>query len=213
MQQTQALTRLQRMTNYLGDPGLTTQEVSDLLAWSARVDNNGNLPWSTLNLTDAAMTAALGTITSASAPFKTSDVGLMVQVELAGVAQAPYDSTIATYVSPTQVTGAAVAGTTVTGAKLVLYRPNMQWLPTYALTWAAAEGWRWQAAKVAERYKFQADGGTFVRDQVFTHCLKMVNEYQEQANNTPQSVRALGNLVVDRMGISAIPYWYEVMGN
>lgn len=51
-----------------------------------------------------------------SAPFTVGDVGKKIRVEGAGVAGADLDTTIATFVSPTQVTLTDAASTAVTGA-------------------------------------------------------------------------------------------------
>lgn len=48
---------------------------------------------------------------------------------------------------------------------------------TWDLRAAAAEGWRWKAAKVASRYTFSSDVHSHQRDQLQKHCLAMVKEY------------------------------------
>lgn len=67
-------------------------------------------------VTDGAIVATSSTLTSASAPFSALDVGLLIRVPGAGVAGANLDTTIATYISPTQVTLTVAASTTVSGA-------------------------------------------------------------------------------------------------
>ena len=51
------------------------------------------------------------------------------------------------------------------------------WIPTYDLNMAAAEGWRWKAAKAADRTGFTADGATFHEEQLIAHCERMANQY------------------------------------
>lgn len=68
------------------------------------------------SLADGAMAALSAALTSASAAFVTSDVGEYVEVEGAGGAGAILRTSIAAYVSATEVTLAAAAATTVAGA-------------------------------------------------------------------------------------------------
>lgn len=51
------------------------------------------------------------------------------------------------------------------------------WVETYDLNRAAAEGWRWKAAKLAAAYDFTADGATYNRSQAVEQCQKMVAQY------------------------------------
>lgn len=54
------------------------------------------------------------------------------------------------------------------------------WTPTYDFNRAAAEGWRWKAAKAAAGYGFTADGATYQREQIMDHCTKMIAQYQRK---------------------------------
>lgn len=90
---------------------------------------------------------------------------------------------------------------------------NTTWVPTYDLFWGASEGWYWKAGKTVDRYTFQEAGGQFKRDQVFNHCLKMAQEYRKVAASRPYSVRSRGNLVIDRLGLTTLPWWYAEAGN
>lgn len=58
---------------------------------------------------------------------------------------------------------------------------NPDWVPTYDLNTAAAEGWRWKAGKVAGAYTFTTDGQTFQRAQLYAHCLKQAELYSRRA--------------------------------
>jgi hypothetical protein len=52
------------------------------------------------------------------------------------------------------------------------------WVPTYDLNRAAAEGWRWKAAQLAgSHFDFSADGATYNRQQLYTNCLEMARRY------------------------------------
>lgn len=55
------------------------------------------------------------------------------------------------------------------------------WVPTYDLNRAAAEGWRWKLGKLAgTAYDFTADGATFNRSQMVAHCKEMIAQYQRK---------------------------------
>lgn len=67
---------------------------------------------------DGAINSSSTTLTSASALFTASDVGDVILVSGAGVGGLPLKTTVATYVSTTQVTLSLAASTTVTGSKI-----------------------------------------------------------------------------------------------
>lgn len=54
------------------------------------------------------------------------------------------------------------------------------YVPTWDLNRAAAEGWRWKAARLAMAYDFQADGATYNRSQMLAMCEKMITQYQRR---------------------------------
>lgn len=56
---------------------------------------------------------------------------------------------------------------------------------TYDLRRAAAEGWRWKAAKVAGAFNLSIDGGAINRGDLLAHCREMVKLYSRQG---PRSV-------------------------
>lgn len=81
-----------------------------------------------------------------------------------------------------------------------------EWVPSYNLNLAAAEGWRQKAGKVAAKFRVQGGGQTLARDQVHRHCLRMAEQYEKKlaaGAGGIQSVRAPGNLVVDRGSASS----------
>jgi len=86
------------------------------------------------------------------------------------------------------------------------YPTDATWENTYALNAAAAEGWRWKAAKVAGDFKFTVDGNSYDRDQVHTHCLAMAAEFlsreggQGTLNTGGYAGYSLGELTTDPYG-------------
>lgn len=61
-----------------------------------------------------------------------------------------------------------------------LLRGVTGWIPTWDLTAAVAEGWRWKAAKAARDYDFSADGQTFARSQQRQAFLEMAGQYTDR---------------------------------
>lgn len=59
-----------------------------------------------------------------------------------------------------------------------------RWTPTFDLYAAVAEGWRWKAAKAAERFSFSADGASYNRDQIYTHCMEQAKRYSSRIIRT-----------------------------
>lgn len=70
-------------------------------------------------VSDGAITASAAILTSASTPFTAGDVGSDIVVRGAGASGADLTTTILSYQSAGQVTLAANAGTTVTGANVI----------------------------------------------------------------------------------------------
>lgn len=54
------------------------------------------------------------------------------------------------------------------------------WTGTYDLNAAAAEGWRWKAAKVAGDFTFSSDGQSFNRHEMNQACLDMATMYRNR---------------------------------
>jgi hypothetical protein len=75
------------------------------------------------------------------------------------------------------------------------------WEPTWDLDAAAAEGWRWKAAAIADRFGFSADGATFSRDQQWQHCMEMAGRFGAR------SIRSLDTSPFgDRFSVSVFPF-------
>lgn len=70
------------------------------------------------------------------------------------------------------------------------------WTPTYDLESAAAEGWRWKAAKVAADPDFSADGVSVSASKVAETCLAMADKFD------PNSGPAAGGLGSTRIASS-----------
>lgn len=56
------------------------------------------------------------------------------------------------------------------------------WTPTYKLRAAAAEGWRWKAAKASELISSDLDGDRMSANQLFEHCQRMVRSYSSSGS-------------------------------
>ena len=59
---------------------------------------------------------------------------------------------------------------------------GVDWIPTYNLRSAAAEGWRWKAAKASELQSTDLDGDRMSANQIFDHCQKMIKTYSTTAS-------------------------------
>jgi len=59
--------------------------------------------------------------------------------------------------------------------------PNdLNWTPTYDYNAAAAEGWRWKAAKASEMIAADLDGAKLSAEQLFEHCERMIGVYSKR---------------------------------
>lgn len=55
-----------------------------------------------------------------------------------------------------------------------------EWTPTYRLNAAAAEAWRWKAAKASELVSIDLDGERMSSNQVFDQCERMIRHYSRK---------------------------------
>lgn len=76
---------------------------------------------------------------------------------------------------------------------------------TYDLNRAAAEGWRWKAAKVAGYFNITIDGGGINRGDLLEHCTKMVELYTKGRGRV-RSIRTAAGTATDT------PYRYLQAG-
>lgn len=58
------------------------------------------------------------------------------------------------------------------------------WVPTYDLNFAAAEGWRRKAGRAAALFNHGVDGASFQRSQIYSQCLVQAKEYSSRAPTT-----------------------------
>ena len=61
---------------------------------------------------------------------------------------------------------------------------DLNWTPTYDLNAAAAEGWRWKAARATELTSVDLDGTTLSTEQIFEHCERMITVYSRRVHAT-----------------------------
>jgi len=76
------------------------------------------------------------------------------------------------------------------------------WSPTYDLNAAAAEGWRWKAAKVAGEFDFNTDQQSFTRSDKHAQCLAMAAHYAKRVTG---SIRVKGSLPILTPPVVPIP--------
>lgn len=170
MTETQARARLTIMVASSSDPALSTSEFDQLVGLARRTDRNGT----------PAYPARLGSTLYAVGQIVTPAArnGHIYRCSIAGTT-AP-----AAPVWPTS-SGATVTDGTVTWTE---WGPD-QWIESYDLNVAAAEGWRWKAAKVASEFDFVTDGNQFARSQKYAHCIAQAEHY---ARKIARSVRLTG---------------------
>lgn len=66
---------------------------------------------------------------------------------------------------------------------------NPDWLPTYDVNAAAADIWEEKAARFAELYDFDADGGDYKRSQMVENAMRMAARYR--ARRSASTVRMI----------------------
>lgn len=155
-----ARARLQRMVQYDVAPVLTSAEIDDLMLLARRPDADGYVPY------DIWAASTIYTISQYRVP--TVSNGHLYVVSTAGTSGA------------SQPVWPTASGATVTDGTVVwTERGQYLYTPTFDLRAAAAEGWRWKAAKVAAEYNVSAGGGTsFQRSQKWQQCMAMARSYQ-----------------------------------
>lgn len=93
---------------------------------------------------DGAMTSGSPTLTSASGPFKVSDLGKAIIVGGAGASGSALQSTISTFISPSQVSLATSASTTTSGAGVLWGTDNRTAIQS-AIAGSSSETIAWAA--------------------------------------------------------------------
>jgi hypothetical protein len=61
---------------------------------------------------------------------------------------------------------------------------DLNWTPGYDLNAAAAEGWRWKAARASEMIAADLDGAKLSAEQLFEHCERMIGVYAKRVRST-----------------------------
>jgi hypothetical protein len=184
MDEATATTRLEAMTAWDSEPTLTSGQITALVAAARRTDDS--FRWATDDTSWAALTAyALAT---RRAPITRN--GHLYEVSTAGTSGAS---------EPTWPTD---AGSTVVDGTVSWTEVGASWSPTYDLNAAAAEGWRWKAAKVAGEFDFNTDQQTFNRTGKHVQCLAMAEHYQKRVSG---SIRVKASLPILTPPIIPIP--------
>ena len=174
----EAARRLSIYTASTSEPALTSDELELLLADARRSDSNGNAP-------DAYVSWIPGQAYSSGALVvpPTRD-GYVYTATVAGVASTASSTGPA---FPTSTTGTVVDGSVTWGS-----RASAPWTPTFDVNAAAAEGWRWKAAKAAAWIDFTADGASFKQSQVVEQCLKQAQSFAKKGGLYTMELR--GNM-------------------
>ena len=68
-----------------------------------------------------------------------------------------------------------------------LTREDANWVPTWDLDSAAADGWLRKASKAVSRFSFAEDGQRFERAQIYAHCIRMQEMFARKSMGTLQS--------------------------
>jgi hypothetical protein len=58
------------------------------------------------------------------------------------------------------------------------------WVPSWNLNKAAAEGWRWKAGRLSQKFNFASDNQQFSPQQKMANCLSMVAQYDKKSGGT-----------------------------
>lgn len=73
-----------------------------------------------------------------------------------------------------------VSGTVVDGTVTWTFAGSAPWVPTYNLNIGAAEGWRWKAGKLANRYDFTQELRGMTRSQMHAMMMQQVEMYERR---------------------------------
>lgn len=166
----EARARLERMTAASVAPSLTAQELDDLMVVAARGDSSG---YGAAGWSEAARNTAY-VVGDRRVP--TNRNGHVYQVIAGGTSHATADPAWPTTSRATVVDG------TVTWQEVGIET----WQPTYDLDAAAAEGWRWKAGRLSDRFDVAAGDERYQRSQAREACLAMADRYQKKVAGSVQ---------------------------
>lgn len=183
MDEATARARIESMTAWDQVPVLQSTDIDALVAFARRADDS--FRWVDDDTSWAASTVyAAGTI---RAPLTRNGHVYTASAGTSGASQPTWPTT----------TGGTVVDGTVTWAE-----SGGSWSPTYDLNAAAAEGWRWKAARVAGSFDFSTDQQDFSRSQMNAMCLEMAATYAKRITG---SIRVKGSLPILTPPIIPIP--------
>lgn len=161
----EARTRLERLVAHTTPPTLGADEISALLLASARGDSAA-----AVREQAAAEWKPTTAYADGDTVVPTVRNGLRYRVSVAGTSGAA---------EPAWTTSGTVTDGGVTWE--IDTSTPAAWSPTYDLAAAAAEGWRMKAGLVSDRFRFADDGDSYDRDQIFAHCVRMADLYEQKA--------------------------------
>lgn len=156
-------------------PALTTAEVDDLFALAKVQDYVGVFPDSVSVWSSATTYALNATVT----PILRNGYA--------------YVATTAGTSGATEPTWPTDDDATVVDGTAVWTRGDaVPWIATYNLAMAAAEGWKWKAAKVVAQYDVKAGSVDAKRSQQFEYCMAMANRFAAMSSSDPAMVGGAG---------------------
>lgn len=184
MDEATARARIELLTAWQSEPTLTADQIDLLVASSRRADSSYR--WSDDDTDWAASTAYLAG--DKRAPRVRN--GHVYTVTTAGTSDA------------TQPAWPTTSGATVTDGTVVWTETGASWTPTYDLNAAAADGWRWKAAKAAGEFDFGTDQQSFNRSDKFKACIAMAEHFQRRITG---SIRVKASLPIITAPVIPIP--------
>lgn len=172
MDQDTAMARLSSMVAAEDDPQLDSDKLMELLDMFAVADEFGNIPKNvaTANVYTGSTTYVSGDVVRTSSlrfwrcVVGGTSSGITFPANTGILSEIPY------FVAD--------------GSTLVWQDIGSLWIPTWDLYKAAAEGWRWKAAQLINKFDFASDNQKFDRSQRHAHCLMMAAEYKKKTGGT-----------------------------
>lgn len=184
MDEATARARIESMTAWDSEPALSQDQIDALVAFARRADDT--FRWVDDDTSWTATTAY--SLATRRAPLTRN--GHLYEVTTAGTS------------GSSEPAWPTTAGGTVVDGSVHWTEVGGSWSPTYDLNAAAAEGWRWKAAKVAGEFDFSTDQQTFDRTGKHAQCLAMAEHYQKRVSG---SIRVKGSLPILTPPVVPIP--------
>lgn len=159
-------------------PTLDGFDLADLLRMARRPDYRGVLDADVLDPSGLPRTPAEGAhVEWAPATVYALDDIVIPRTRDGRVYRATTGGTSGTTEPVWTPTGTIADGTAVWEATT-----GVVWQPTYDIYAAAAEGWRWKAARTSDVTQFATQGDSYNADQVYQHCLEMAKYYDAKSS-------------------------------